>query len=312
MSAETIVFIHKGYSSCLFASILTARKSNPYSEIILIGDKENNNLELLKLAKCKFVNIQDYLKSATDFSLIYKHDGNNDIEYEIFCIQRWFILKDFMADQNRQTKILYLDSDAFLYDQADSVFSILGPKIALSQKISPAFTYIGSLTELKNFCDFILESYGDDTGFKKLREYVANFGNDGMPHISDMTLFGEYANSKGKLVVKDLREICEGRNFYCDNFAFSQGMKMGFIGKKVLKNERKELFFERKADMTKMRVGGLHFQGLMKTSWLICTDYKEKRKIINEEIKTGNFKLSRYFKFIVYVLISLVSRPKYE
>jgi hypothetical protein len=312
MSSATIVFIHKGYSSCLFASILTARKSNPNSEIFLIGDKENHNVELLELADCKHIEILDYMKSARDFSEIYRHDGNNPVEYELFCIQRWFILQDFLVEQNRQVKVLYLDSDAFLYDQADSIFSTLGSKISLPQKISPAFTYIGSLTELKNFCRFISESYGDDKAYKKLGRFVANFSNKGMPHISDMTLFGEYANVKGKLIIEDLRVICEKRNFYCDNFSYSQGMKMGIIGKKVTKNEKDERFFLRNSDMTKIPVGGLHFQGLMKTTWLIYADKKDKWKIIREEIKSGNFKLSKYLKFFIYIFISLITRPKYE
>jgi hypothetical protein len=310
MSSETIVFIHKGYSTCLYACILTARNSNPDSEIFLIGDAESNNIELLKLAKCKHVNIDNYLKSATDFSQIYKHDGNNPVEYELFCIQRWFVLRDFLVEQNRQTKILYLDSDAYLYDRTDSIFPIIGSKIALSQKISPAFTYFGSLTELEKFCSFIMKSYSEERAHKKLREYVTNFGNNGMPHISDMTLFGEYANSKGKGVVLDLRIVTKNKNFYCDNYSYPQGMEMGIVGKKIVRDKDGTKFFISKVDKVRIPVGGIHFQGLMKTACLLHTEFGKARMLIKSEIRSGNFRLLKYLKFLFFIVSSNLGKRR--
>ena len=308
MAKDTIVFIHKGYSTCLFASILTARQSNPKSEIFLLGDEDNNHKKLLELANCKHFQIENYHSSATDFSRIYRHDGTNPVEYELFCIQRWFILRDFLRDQNRNSKILHLDSDAFLYDDIQKIFSILGTKIALCQKISPAFTYIGELSELDKFCKFAFDSFANSVAYRKLQEYVTNFNNSGMPHISDMTLFGEYASSEGREIIHDLRLITEGRNFYCDNFSYSQGMKIGFIGKRISRNENGKMYFHRIEDNDKILAGGVHFQGLMKTACLIYSDRKLARMLILEEIKTRNFKLSRYSKFIIYVILERIKK----
>jgi hypothetical protein len=186
----------------------------------------------------------------------------------------------------------------------------LGPKIALCQKISPAFTYFGNLTELEKFCSFILESYSGDNAYKKLGEYVANFGNNGMPHISDMTLLGEYANSKGKGVIQDLRLMTKNKNFYCDNYSYSQGMKMGIIGKRVVRDKDGTRFFIRNVDKAKIPVGGIHFQGLMKIACLSHIEFGEARILIKCEISSGNFRFLRYLKFLYFIIFSYLGKRK--
>ncbi len=297
MNSEAIVFIHKGYSSCLFASIAMARESNPKGEIILIGDTSNNNPKILKALNCEHVDINRFYITANKFALIYRHDGNNPVEYELFCFQRWFILNDFLATRPAKSKVLYLDSDAFLFEDISIVLSKMTSNIALCQSISPAFTYIKDLKELEYFCTFLLDSFKNNDFYENLNKFVKRYSNSGMPHISDMTAFGEYSSLKGSRAVGDLRSRENNNVFYCDNFSYPQGMQMGIVGKKLEKDLNGVRFFINNETGGRHLAGGIHFQGVMKPSWVLHSNNATRRIILSQEIITGHFKLKPYLQF---------------
>ena len=306
MSSEAIIFIHKGYSSCLFASIAMARESNPWGEIILIGDESNNNPKILKALNCEHVNINRFEIAAKKFAAIYRHDGNNPLGYELFCFQRWFILNDFLLTRPAKSKVLYLDSDAFLFEEISTVLSNMTSNIALCQSISPAFTYIKDVKELDDFCSFVYESFISMELYENLVDFVAHYSNSGMPHISDMTIFGEYSSTKGSQVVGDLRSKENSIAFYCDNFSYSQGMRMGLIGKKIEKDLNGDRFFINEESGRRLIAGGVHFQGAMKPSWILHSTKATRRLILSQELITGNFRLKAYLNFIYFSLQALV------
>ena len=297
MNSEAIIFIHKGYSSCLFASIAMARESNPKGEIILIGDASNNVPKILKALNCEHVDINRFDITAKKFAVIYRHDGNNPVEYELFCFQRWFILNDFLATRPAKSKVLYLDSDAFLFEDISIVFSNMTSNIALCQLISPAFTYIKELKELDYFCAFLYESFENIELYENLNKFVKCYSNSGMPHISDMTAFGEYSSLKGSRAVGDLRSKENNIVFYCDNFSYPQGMQMGIVGKKIEKDLNGDRFFIYNETGTRHLAGGIHFQGVMKPSWILHLNNATRRLILSQEIITGHFRLKAYLQF---------------
>lgn len=306
MTSEAIIFIHKGYSSCLFASIAMARESNPWGEIILIGDESNNIPKILNALSCEHININRFETAAKKFAEIYRHDGSNPYRYELFCIQRWFILNDFLVTRPSKSKVLYLDSDAFLFEEASNVLSKMNSSIALCQSISPAFTYIKDVKELDNFCSFTYESFKSIKLYENLVDFVQHYSNSGMPHVSDMTIFGEYSSTKGSQVVGDLRSKENSIAFYCDNFSYPQGMRMGLIGKKLEKDLNGDRFFINEESGRRLIAGGVHFQGAMKPSWILHSTKATRRLILRQEFITGHFRLKAYLNFIYFSLQVLV------
>lgn len=86
-----IIFVHTGNAYYLELALSQAKISNPNADIILLGDKYNN--------KYPYINhflISDYFESAKEFSEVFFNYSPNKREYELFCFQRWFVIKDFL------------------------------------------------------------------------------------------------------------------------------------------------------------------------------------------------------------------------
>jgi len=78
---------------------------------MLIGDLANARFASDAV---RHFRIDDYFESAARFAEVYKHQSDNAYEYELFCFQRWFILRDFMKASGI-AGCCYLDSDIMLY-----------------------------------------------------------------------------------------------------------------------------------------------------------------------------------------------------
>jgi len=112
MSEESvnIIFIHRGANDYLKFSLAQAHKSNPLANIFLIGDNGNRNISDF----VKHYNIDDYFASALKLENVYQHFSCNSVEFELFCIQRWFVLLDFIK-ANKIEKFFYADSDVLIF-----------------------------------------------------------------------------------------------------------------------------------------------------------------------------------------------------
>jgi hypothetical protein len=298
-----IIFVHTGYSIPLDACILEARHSNPDARIVLIGNRKFRNKKILTHARCEFFDVEDFQQNSKTFANIYRHSGENPYKYELFCIQRWFIISEFVESQNWNEPILYLDSDALLFVEVNRVFDRLESGIALSQKISPAFTFIKQKIYLRHFCDFISKSYVDPVEYQKLEDFVLNYSNVGMPHISDMTLFGQSEKIHGPANVIDLREILNESLFFCDNVFFSQGMHTQFYGKKIIRHHGETFFIS--LDYNKqVLAGGVHLQGIMKPAWMRYSHTSTRGTILR--FNTIDFLLQAiwYTKISLYIIRS--------
>ena len=141
-----IIFIHNQNSSYLPLSLWQARKSNPETEVILIGDSGNAHFNYL----VNHVDKSQYSKRADEFAKKFVNFSTNSHEFELICLQRWFILEEFMR-QNNLEKCLYLDSDILLFGNVKSEihrFRFFGMTIA---GISGHSNYINDIEVLAEF-----------------------------------------------------------------------------------------------------------------------------------------------------------------
>ena len=255
-----IIFIHKnihnGDNSYLNYSLSQAHLLNPQSPIYLITDDVKNK-------KCfvNYVPLNEYYEEAEKFEKIYKHMSTNDYIHELFCFQRWFIIKMFLK-KNGINDFLYLDSDVLLFCNIEKELKNLQGiyDFTICNKIGPQCTYFTAKENLLKFCEFIYQLYTNPKYYIRLEEKHQKHINNNLPGgVCDMTAFGEYQHhAMGK--VKDLAQI-ENNSVFDDNINVSDGFEMN--GKEIkniiIKNEG--AYCKQLSTGRIIRFNSLHFQG---------------------------------------------------
>ncbi len=246
-----IAIIHKGSPDYLKWSLLQVKLFN--SDITLIGDLSNKYHE--KTVKYTLI---DNLKSedAKRFKGIYQHFSANNYNFEVFCFERWFILLEYMK-QNNLERIVHLDSDVMVYMNLNKLVIDELTKYQASYHV-PNQEYSGmrwiavphisfwTRAALQSFCDFIINQY--TSGIEELKSKwewhkISKVGGG----ICDMTLLYLYyiKNTEriGNLAptnevdgfVFDLN-INSGENYFQDEFKtkyaplFKKLKRIKFIG----------------------------------------------------------------------------------
>lgn len=247
-----VVFIHKGDPYYLNFSLNQVKATNPENPVYLITDNITN-----RYAFVNYIDINKYKKGSDAFADVYKHMSTNSFDVELFCFQRWFILREFCA-YHKIDAFLYLDSDAMIYCNIDTTFSRFNDfDFTTSKNLGPHCTYFSSLQKLIKFCDFVPKLYTDPQLKERfLKKYKYHIENDLPGGVCDMTAFNEYISEPG-VKAKDLFEI-ENNELFDDNINDSDGFKM--------KNAIKDLTFDNGfyyGDMNgrKIKFNLLHFQG---------------------------------------------------
>ena len=112
MKPLPIIFVHTGNSNIISYALNQARKFNPDSEIILLGDESNSWVQKHGF---RHFNVSDYYGMAEKFNDVYVHMSPNPIGYERFCFQRWMVIKEFLDSCEEIDRFVYLDTDVLLY-----------------------------------------------------------------------------------------------------------------------------------------------------------------------------------------------------
>ncbi len=244
-----------------------AKISNPQSDVILLGYESNDKYEFITHDR-----IDNYARSAFRFSHIYQHFNTNPLWFELWCFQRWFVLKDFMI-ANHIEKCLCIDSDIMLYANVTeeqkkfAKFGLTGSTYSgLSNPLLPNASFhcvfINDLKELEIFCEFIFEIYTNSELLKTIQatwqECLRNNWSGG---VSDMLAFCKFA-AKYPDRVGEMAEIIDGSR-YDHNINLSEDFEMN--------NGIKNIYFIDNIPFAKHIISGeeikfnsLHFQGYAK------------------------------------------------
>ena len=90
-----IAIIHTGFAKYVVYVLRQIKRTNPNSKIFLISDKEYKNYSKYST----FVDISAISsEDAKTFKEKYIHLGKSNPNYEMFCMLRWIILRDFMKN----------------------------------------------------------------------------------------------------------------------------------------------------------------------------------------------------------------------
>lgn len=251
-----IVFVHKGNSSYLFDTFYQLKSSNKSTTVYLIGTKESHIYSPLVTN----IDIATYSNDSEQFKNIYRHFSTNSYEFELICIQRWFILRDFLI-KNGIKRCLYLDSDIFVYSDINELanrFMEYGMTIC---GISGHINFL-EVNTLIDFCNYITSSYTNEKSLKELethfqQEYI---NRQQLGGISDMTFFYRYS-------LNNPDKVCNLYHLDVSAGAFDPSMENGEdryymdgkLKKVVMKNGKP--YCLRLSDKMPVLHHILHFQG---------------------------------------------------
>ena len=256
MTPPALVFFHRGKSWYLPYVLRQAYRFNKANRIILLTDARDRLLERF----CEIHLLGDYSESADRLVKVFRNFSPNPPDYELFCLQRWLILRDFCA-AHRIERAVQLDSDVMVYSDLSAAGRDFADRdVVLTGFQCPASTYINSQDALANFCDFVLWSYRENVSFleSSYRGWLAKGLTGG---ISDMHFLHEFV-ARGKWKFGDNSVVTNGSRFdecanASDGYAFT--------------GERKDFQFiagqpygARLDTGERVRFHTIHFQGLSK------------------------------------------------
>ncbi len=240
-----IIFIHFGNQEHLYIAIKQAKKYNPDSRIILIGDESNKNC----VDFIEHYMINDFIsQQREELKKIYIHLSTNNYEIERFCIERWFVLNEFCKRNPEISNFLTIDSDIMLYCDVDAEAEKFKKFDFTLSGSSGDTCYFNNLEVLQGFLDYILDIYKNPKTISLLKGTNRLSGQV----ISDMTLIMSYAFYIGLERVGFINLPIEN-SVYNHNFTFS--------GKQIRFKLQKDILYriDKKAK-EKIRCNSLHFQ----------------------------------------------------
>ncbi|MDD4902098.1 MAG: hypothetical protein PHE24_03100 [Patescibacteria group bacterium] len=212
-----IIFIHRGQADYLRFSLAGARRSNPTANIILLDDGSNGPFDSIKR-----YNIDDYSGGAEEFARVYQHFSSNPEWYELFCLQRWFIIADFVK-KNGLENFFHADSDVLIFaDLAKEWPKFSQFALTLSEGSAGHNSFWNSPEILDDFCRFLTDVYSrkDEAGYQRVVDFWKNYQLKNKPGgICDMTMLNFYKKSRPELV-GETAGIIDGST-YDDNFSSS-------------------------------------------------------------------------------------------
>lgn len=265
MSVLPVVFIHQGNSDYLFKTFYQLKQWNPQTTPYMLGTKASKVYE----PWIKHEEIGQYMGWAQALSKVFFNLSTNGADYELFCIQRWFVLYEFMQAKGLE-RALYLDSDVFVYDDLTKEGAALSSYGMTLCHMSGHTNYVSDVKVLKHFCEYIFWHYETEEGKQILHDWLKEYrdGGETTGGISDMTFirkywvaFPENVYNLNQIVDKKVYDVA----FSVSDYFGYQGEDNGLTGEKV-----KVIQFENQQPYCKhdseglVRFVTLHFQGKSK------------------------------------------------
>lgn len=235
-----------------------AKYFNPDSQVILIA---NRNINIFN--KIHYYPLKDYCNLANKFRNIYIHLSSNAYNYEIFCIERWFILNEFLIKNNVKSPFFYFDSDVLLLSCINNIikkFSLISYDYSITGHGGPQ--YFKSQEILNNYCNLISSFYSNNNQIMHMKEFYKKLRKQGTKGgVGDMYFLKEFLKMQTNYI--DLYENTNNKNqVFDENIKNTENYNKYkiFKIKKVYLSQRKAYFYNIKIKKY-IRTYGLHFQG---------------------------------------------------
>ena len=278
------VVIHRGDKSYLKYSLEISSKNN---DVVLIGDTDLSKYSQLN-NKIHFVNIKKYEndESIVAFKKHFKNYSTNDAEFEWRCFERVFIIQKFMKEY-KVSKVFHMDSDAVLLVDINKLnyekqCGYLTPTIQDNHRMDSSIHF--SLLDI-NFCIKFQKLYeeiyvsGNKLNLIKQKIDFHNL-NSLKGGICDMTLY--YLLKVEKYIdpqnfMREVKDLNQEEYVFLNNINIGEGFYgiNNYVMKgKFIKISNKSV--EDKIQNKKIKIAGIHFQGVAKKKLNWFLNYKLK------------------------------------
>jgi hypothetical protein len=183
---NSLVYIHKGYSWYVPLALRNGRRFYG-KDVYFIGDAYG--CFVARMFGVRAHRLRDYHFAADEFAKVYRHHSTLGYDFELFCIQRWFVLLEFLKKTKRDSCI-YLDTDVLLTrNLSDLVRQALHFGLTFTG-YSAHVCFVNHVTALEKLCNYIMSLYSNPANEERLRarheEMAVHYGGGG---VSDMTMF---------------------------------------------------------------------------------------------------------------------------
>jgi hypothetical protein len=254
-----VVLIHKGYQDYLGCTLQQANKNN---DVYLLGDTKPS----VDSPTIKFENISDYFGECDEFRSHYQHLNTTPVGYEIFCYQRWFILKNFMEKHNIG-KVFYCDSDVMLFANVTEEWDKFNQyEMTLLHRTAAIASFI-TLDGIRSLCNLIMTTYKnkDSYNYKKIASHYNVRRECGLAGgVCDMTLleFFHYCSDcgGGPGKVGEMMQIIDGSTYDHNINVPDQGFDFNGRHKDFKIRDGVPYVFNNRLNKD-IKFNSLHFQG---------------------------------------------------
>ena len=207
-----IVVINRGWQDFIEYTLRQALNRNPSSPICLIDDTDHeipSGINRFPLGA--------FQESLDSFAKIYFHFSVYEVQYELFCFQRWFVLRDFMRAGNLES-CFYMDSDVLLFaDLTAEAMKYADYDMTLSCGHCAHVTFINNRAVLERFCDYLTSVFSDPNR-SEIEAVLADMVLEKLKlkklliPLNDMRLFAEFRDCED-VMIGDTSHISGGATF---------------------------------------------------------------------------------------------------
>ena len=188
-----IVFISKTLRHSPELELVVKQAERNNKDVFLLGDEGNK-----EYCPSNHHNISDYSEGVAEFESQYQHLSTNPEGIEKFCFSRWFVLRNFLKENNYEG-VLYLDNDILLFTDATLEFKKRKHLYCMLSGRTSGHSSYWTLEGIEAFCNYLMEIYTDKSSydFNRLAAHFQvrqHFGLDG--GLCDMTLLESFARYK--------------------------------------------------------------------------------------------------------------------
>lgn len=211
----TVIFFQKGASAAHFRVFIEqAVRFCQSADVVAITDG------FLNMLPCPTFPLSEYEQSSLDFEKNYVHLSTNGYHVELICIQRWFVINEFIQKKGIN-KYYTPDSDVLLFCDIGKEFSKFEKyDFTLSMRSAPGQSFWMSSEVMNEFCKFAMDIYSNQ-GSDKARQIFSHYTNlrsQGKPGgVCDMTLWEHFIKNRD-YKVGETTDIIENsifdHNFY--------------------------------------------------------------------------------------------------
>jgi len=155
-----IVFLHKGNQDFIKYTLAKATETNPDSKIYLIGDSSNRYVKNIS-ENLIWLDYENYAGENSNLLIDnYIHMSTNPAPYEFICIDRWFVINEFMKKEDLNSCFIS-DTDVLLYSNVTNLQKkyFKNHRCTLTHNVSAGISFMNDRTILEEYIKLVLDSY---------------------------------------------------------------------------------------------------------------------------------------------------------